>query len=152
MYHVFCSKCGRVCFGNPYIEEKCDVCKSVMKHVPEKYISENEILTDKQCYKRVNEPNGLYDELVKNSPEFDQYLFDHRDEILAKQFADFNAKMEHGKTILEEQSNIPKCPTCQSTNIRKMSGLESGASIAMWGIFSKKINKSFKCNNCGYTW
>ncbi len=49
-------------------------------------------------------------------------------------------------------NNIPKCPTCQSTNIRKIGGVERGASIAMFGIFSKKINKTFKCGSCGYTW
>ena len=46
----------------------------------------------------------------------------------------------------------PKCPTCQSINIRKMGGVERGASIWAFGLFSKKINKTFKCNNCGYTW
>lgn len=50
------------------------------------------------------------------------------------------------------QTNIPKCPTCGSTNIQKVSGLERGASVAMWGLFSKKINKTFKCESCGYTW
>lgn len=64
----------------------------------------------------------------------------------------FNAAMAHGKSIIEEQSRVPKCPTCQSTNIRRMSELERGASILVFGIFSKKINKTFKCNNCGYTW
>ena len=49
-------------------------------------------------------------------------------------------------------ANIPKCPTCQSTNIRKMGGVERGASIWAFGLFSKKINKTFKCNSCGYTW
>lgn len=52
----------------------------------------------------------------------------------------------------EPKQYIPKCPTCQSTSISKISGLESGASIFAFGIFSKKINKTFKCNNCGYTW
>lgn len=51
-----------------------------------------------------------------------------------------------------QQQNIPKCPTCGSTNIRKMGGVERGASIAAFGIFSKKINKTFKCGNCGCTW
>lgn len=50
------------------------------------------------------------------------------------------------------QSDKPKCPTCQSTNIHKISGLESGASILTFGIFSKKINKTYKCNSCGCTW
>lgn len=48
--------------------------------------------------------------------------------------------------------NIPKCPTCGSTEIQQISGLERGASIIGLGIFSKKINKSFKCKVCGYTW
>ena len=48
--------------------------------------------------------------------------------------------------------HIPKCPTCGSTNTRKMGSIERGASILTFGIFSKKINKTFKCNNCGYTW
>ncbi len=52
----------------------------------------------------------------------------------------------------QENNNIPKCPTCQSTNIRKMGGVERGASIWAFGLFSKKINKTFKCNSCGYTW
>ncbi|MCM1468326.1 MAG: hypothetical protein NC086_09270, partial [Alistipes sp.] len=50
------------------------------------------------------------------------------------------------------EQNKPKCPTCGSTNIKSLSGLNRGASIAMFGIFSKKINKSFECKNCGYTW
>lgn len=52
----------------------------------------------------------------------------------------------------QELLNKPKCPTCGSTNIKKIGGIERGASIAAFGIFSKKINKTFKCNNCGYTW
>lgn len=50
------------------------------------------------------------------------------------------------------ERNIPKCPTCNSQNIQKISGLERCTSIIGLGIFSKKINKSFKCNNCGYMW
>lgn len=53
---------------------------------------------------------------------------------------------------LFQPKNVPKCPTCQSTNIKKIGTGERVASVAMFGLFSKKINKSFKCNNCGYTW
>lgn len=35
---------------------------------------------------------------------------------------------------------------------RKIDVLERGASVVMWGLFSKKINKTFKCKNCGHTW
>lgn len=53
---------------------------------------------------------------------------------------------------IKESSNIPKCPTCSSTDIQKIGGMERVGSVAMLGIFSKKINKSFKCKSCGYTW
>lgn len=44
------------------------------------------------------------------------------------------------------------CPTCGSKNVSKISALSRGASIWAWGAFSNKINKTFKCENCGYTW
>lgn len=52
----------------------------------------------------------------------------------------------------DKSSNTIKCPTCQSTNVKKIGTGERVASVAMMGVFSKKINKSFKCNSCGYTW
>lgn len=54
--------------------------------------------------------------------------------------------------IVKPQNNIPKCPTCGSTNIQKIGTGERVASVAMLGLFSKKINKSYKCLNCKCTW
>lgn len=92
------------------------------------------------------------DEYIKSSPEFDQYLFDHRDEDLFNRRMENKSKLEHGKQILEEQFRLPECPTCHSKNVQSISGIERGASIIGLGIFSKKINKSYKCKHCGYTW
>lgn len=55
-------------------------------------------------------------------------------------------------TLQDPTKSTPKCPTCQSTNVQKIEIGERAASVAIFGIFSKKINKSFKCKNCGYTW
>lgn len=66
-------------------------------------------------------------------------------DLTPQQIAQANAQAQ-------ELLNKPKCPICGSTNIKKMGGIERGASIAAFGIFSKKINKTFKCSNCGYTW
>ena len=143
----YCKKCGRIILF--IIEDKleCDCCHSKVSPVPDEFlVGKSKMVINK------NLKQQFINEYIKTSPEFDQYLFDHRDEILAKQSAEFDAKMAHGKAILEEQSRVPKCPTCQSTNIRKMGGIERGASIYAFGIFSKKINKTFKCQNCGYTW
>lgn len=54
--------------------------------------------------------------------------------------------------VAKELLNKPKCPTCSSTNVQKIGTGERVASVATLGIFSKKINKSFKCKSCGYTW
>ena len=143
----YCKKCGRIILF--IIEDKleCDCCHSKVSPVPDEFlVGESKMVINK------NLKQQFINEYIKTSPEFDRYLFDHRDEILAKQSAEFDAKMTHGKTILEEKSRVPKCPICQSTNIRKMGGIERGASIYVFGIFSKKINKTFKCQNCGYTW
>lgn len=64
----------------------------------------------------------------------------------------FRTQVQQQESSKAQNDNTPRCPHCKSTNIKPISGLNRGASIAMWGIFSKKINKSFECINCKYTW
>lgn len=144
----YCKKCGRIVqeeYNNS--EQKCDYCNNDLEYIPKQFligkrgIAINDELKDQ-----------FINEYIKSSPEFDQYLFEHREEDMFNKRISDRAKLAHGASILEEQSRVPKCPTCGSTNIRKMGGVERGVSIAAFGIFSKKINKTFKCGNCGYTW
>ncbi len=48
----------------------------------------------------------------------------------------------------------PKCPMCGSTNISKIGSLNRAASIAGFGILSRKIGKQWQCNNpkCRHLW
>lgn len=138
----YCKKCGRTLFDIFELKTICDVCGSEAYEVPRKYV-------DNFRWRDGDGKQALIEEIVKLSPEFDQYLFDHRDEILAKQSAEFNAKMEHGKAVLEEQSRVPKCTYCGSTNIRKIGLLNRAISAELWGFGSKKIGKQFHCNHCG---
>ena len=48
--------------------------------------------------------------------------------------------------------NVPKCPTCGSTDIRKISATSKAVSAGLFGIFSPKIRKQFHCNSCRYEW
>lgn len=60
---------------------------------------------------------------------------------------------QSSKLIQSTQTqNIPKCPTCGSTNIRKIKAGDRTASIIGFGIFSRKANKTWKCENCGHLW
>ena len=144
----YCKKCGRIVqeeYNNS--EQKCDYCNNSLEYIPQQFligkrgIAINDELKDQ-----------FINDYIKSSSEFDQYLFEHREEDMFNKRMSDRAKLAHGASILEEQSRVPKCPTCGSTNIRKIGGVERGASIWAFGIFSKKINKTFKCNNCGYTW
>ena len=49
-------------------------------------------------------------------------------------------------------ANTLHCPTCGSTNIKKLDVVDRAVSVGFFGIFSNKINKSFKCKDCGCTW
>lgn len=76
------------------------------------------------------------------------------DYILQTFFTRYNesVKNSNNNQIAKEWQNKPKCPTCGSQNIKPISSLERGTSIIGLGIFSNKINKSYKCLNCKYTW
>ena len=73
------------------------------------------------------------------------------DLFLAKEIAHkYHIEQESSKP--KEEDNRPKCPNCHSTNIKAITGTERAMSIMGLGLFSKKINKSFKCLSCKYTW
>ena len=129
------------------LEKPCDYCNNSLKIVPKEFTASGLGTCLEDDLKQ-----QFIDEYIKSSPEIDQYLFDHRDEDLFNRRMENKAKLEHGKQILEEQARLPECPTCHSRNVQPISGIERGASIIGLGIFSKKINKSYKCKHCGYTW
>lgn len=60
--------------------------------------------------------------------------------------------MAHGKAILEEQSRIPKCSSCESGNISRIGVINRAVSFTLVGFASSKIGKTHKCNQCGTTW
>ena len=146
----YCKKCGRILqqYQGDVRGYKCDCCKSDTYPVPEKYLLEGFDI----AFKDKETEQLLIEELVKTSTEFDQYLFDHRDEILAKQSAELNAKLTNGKAILKEQSRVAKCPSCGSSNVSKIGMINRMVSTGLFGLASSKIGKIHKCNNCGTTW
>lgn len=145
----YCKKCGRLIQNSWNDEEfRCDCCQTITNPVPSELLDK-----DLDCFFKDDETERQFiNEYIKTSPEFDQYLFDHRDEILAKQSEEFNAKMEHGKAILDEKNRVSKCPSCGSSNVSKIGVTGRAASFALVGFASSKIGKTHKCNHCGTTW
>lgn len=50
-----------------------------------------------------------------------------------------------------KEQNIPKCPICGSTDLKKLSALDRGVSAFMFGLGSNKIGKTYECKNCKAT-
>ncbi len=56
------------------------------------------------------------------------------------------------KYPFETKKQQPKCPTCQSTNIEKISLTKKAVGGALFGLFSSNVRKTMHCKNCGYKW
>ena len=51
-----------------------------------------------------------------------------------------------------QSTYTPKCPTCGSTDLSKVSSISKVGSVLMFGLLSQKIKKTWHCNNCKYEW
>lgn len=140
----YCSKCGRVSIS--YSNEpnhSCDCCNNPLRLVPkELYNSESDFIgRDNPLVK------DLREKYVKTSPEFDQYLYDHREEILA----DKHKKNEQIIEMAKAATAKPKveCPYCHSTDTTKISAASKAGSVFFFGLFSQKVKHQWHCNKCG---
>lgn len=66
--------------------------------------------------------------------------------------AQYEARVAKANMEYQESLNKPKCPTCGSTNLKKISTASKVANTAFWGLLGTKRFKTFHCNNCGYEW
>lgn len=115
------------------------------------------------CKKGMLEDSVLTHEefkIIDNVSDSDRQFLEAMIELKKNDPIEYQLKMSQFKANLKQQEkskkveedNKPKCPNCHSTNIKPISGTERAMSIIGLGMFSKKINKSFKCLDCKYTW
>lgn len=85
------------------------------------------------------------------------------DKLKQEDIIEFNVKMAQFKQTAESikqstsqpqssSTNTPKCPTCGSTNIKKISGTRRWIGVGLFGLASSDVGKSMQCNDCGYKW
>lgn len=144
----YCDKCGRIL---SCIEKErgipCDYCHNITQVVPDEYLNSSKIFIKPELEQQ------FIDEYIKSSPKFDQYLFDHRDEDLFNRRMENEAKLNHGKAILEGRDKGNKfgieCPYCHATNVRKITVTSKAMHTALFGVFSMGRNsKQWHCNHC----
>lgn len=135
----YCEKCGGTGVLDFGVCVQCGSHNSY-KSVPDEYVDDYAIKDDLKA--------EFIENIVKSSPNFDQERWDRREA--------FKEIQKHNNELLEndkvKQLNIPKCPTCGSTDIKKISVMSKAVGATMFGLFSKTARSQFKCKNCGYEW
>ena len=142
LYWVECTNCGCVRTATTSRHQKdevCLYCHSIMQ------LSDINIPIEQWKTRWAEAQEYGYNKYVAGDSQKEEFYRDSR----ARSSEEYE---KHMRERNESTTHIPKCPTCSSTDIRKVDGLERGVSVVAWGLFSSKINKTFKCNSCGYTW
>lgn len=88
---------------------------------------------------------------VFNDPRFSKSKFNERERKEEKDYQEFKEQSKRDVAAYYGNPTIT-CPTCGSTNTKKISGLSKAASVGLFGIFSQKVKHQFHCNSCGYEW
>lgn len=175
---IYCERCGYVTDLNDRILNNCGEEVLTCPHckIPMKFLDRDDIVSFKdwqlgnnQAFLEMNNYIGgdkwgmfdywkdlekkAIDEYISKLPTFDKYeMYDRLDKWRQHRANVLREWREHQAQQAAAEAAKPKCPTCGSTNVKRISGGERAASIIGFGIFSKKIGKSYKCLNCKYTW
>lgn len=149
-----CPKCAHTHWGvySPFPPRlKCEYCDSTLIETDEDphelFKLSITISTEQEYNERIISIANKYGNHQFSKSSFEQRLKDIHSKNL-----EFDKQNEIEKQKQSKQQNVPKCPTCGSTNIKKISGTKKTASIIGFGILSNNIGKTFECLNCKYKW
>ncbi len=133
-----CPKCGNFMIA----KEKCPDCGTNMidcNCTEEKW---TDMLLDGTLNEWESQMRSKY---VLSSDKFDNDLYSNRINSEQKEDLYYNQ-------LINEASSTIHCPTCNSTNIEKISFTKKAVSGAILGLFSSNVRRTFQCKNCGYKW
>ena len=83
----------------------------------------------------------------------DKELWEALSQLKKDDIIEFNMKLSQMKSSSQPQTdNIPKCPTCGSIDIKKISGAKRWLTTGVFGLASSDVGKTMQCNSCGAKW
>ena len=139
-----------------FVVKQCKKCKEIMGACK----PESLIHTANNCNGELETLNISWDELsiiedISTDKEFLQAMIDLKEKDIIEynlKISQFKSQLEQQKSSKTQNDNRPKCPTCGSTNIEKISATRKVVGGAMFGLFSSDIRNSMHCKNCGCKW
>ncbi|MCM1062470.1 MAG: hypothetical protein NC452_19630 [Eubacterium sp.] len=131
-----CPKCSNYRGAQPSTKQNCHFCDIPM-------IETDVLLKDAFMNEEIEKP--MKEKYAYNNPLYD--------EELDKQIKE-RVHIENKNTppMNLQSPNVPKCPTCGSTNIKRISTSNRAVSIGLFGLLSGKIGKNYECRNCKAKW
>jgi hypothetical protein len=89
-----------------------------------------------------------------------ELVYEEKDRIIElsdidKKYYDYKSRVymdeECSQREIKHEANLPKCPICGSTDLKKLTAVDRSASAFMWGLGSNKIGKTYECRKCKAT-
>lgn len=155
---MICPICGNISLSDGYNSDNpsmnCSNCNSNMINTQMTGYVYGEACME---HRREELDKTLRENFTFNNPNFNkteyEKLLDAERQKKLNQLIYTGRTSSQTNTINNTQSNnIPKCPTCGSTNIEKISAGKKLVGSTLFGIFSKDAKSTFHCKNCNYKW
>ena len=134
-----CKKCGHIEMWQKELYPVCQYCNYELTDT--EYILQD-VLERGGIKPEIRK--AIFEKYIKNSPLYSEEAVKDREE------------KEDWEMISLPSSytpkNTPKCPTCGSTNVEKISTTKKAIGFVAVGVFSSNFGKTMHCKQCGYKW
>ena len=87
---------------------------------------------------------AIFEKYIKNSPLYSEESVKDREEKEGRERLNLPSSYT--------PKNTPKCPTCGSTNVEKISAGKKAIGFVAVGVFSSNFGKTMHCKQCDYKW
>ena len=128
------------------------ICKNCAKNSDIKFAAQ--IKPCERCGENLTELNLTVKEFV-GLQKYGVNLVCEMSKLKEENPIDFQIKFNEltkPKVVSSQPSGVPKCPTCGSTNIKKISGGKRWLTTGIFGLASSDVGKTMQCNKCGAKW
>ena len=133
-------------------DQQCDNCKIELLDKDDFNTTLGEYYQMNHSQRVANRYNPQYEIVCKYQfPE----IYEYNEQKSQQEYEVLQRKAQQKmieKEQIEKQQNTPKCPTCGSTNIEKISAGKKAIGFVAVGVFSSNFGKTMHCKQCGYKW
>ena len=134
-----CKKCGHIEMWQKELYPVCQYCNYELTDT--EYILQD-VLERGNLKPEIRK--AIFEKYIKNSPLYSEESVKDREEKEGRERLNLPSSYT--------PKNTPKCPTCGSTNVEKISAGKKAVGFVAVGVFSSNFGKTMHCKQCGYKW